>query len=404
MYTIFAVAGGGGSSSDSSSSSYSTSSSFDNDNDHTSPSSGSSDPVAALFIVTLILVVWVVGVVYQKKKGNSTTSESTEEKSLIGFSNDPVLANRAKSIFLQYQQDWSNFNLASMKTYMTPHYYNHVQLMIAALKLAGRQNQVNDVVVTGIKTQQPDLENKDKSIATISFSATDITNDTRTNTTLFTNKLVSTESYIFYRTSDSFLLAGIDPSTASIDQHNADIQVFAQKNNFYYSLDWGWLLLPQKGQLFGEGKFGVADINNHVIGVYNNVLIQIYTYRPDPVSLGGGKNYIVAQVNIPKYYGGIIVRRKVNALSLPTNIKGMSKLRTEWGDFNDKYEVFATNMEKATSFELLNPKFMEQIEALAFKLNLEVVDNVVYLYTTDETAQYESMLQVLKSVFQEMKM
>lgn len=95
-------------------------------------------------------------------------------------------------------------------------------------------------------------------------------------------------------------------------------------------------------------------------------------------------------------------------------IKDLNKLSTEWGDFNKKYDVFASNAEQATSFELLNPTFMEKLEAVPFEVNIEVVDNVVYLYADEaeskvttsayDAQRYEVMLGLLKDAFKEMRM
>ena len=85
------------------------------------------------------------------------------------------------------------------------------------------------------------------------------------------------------------------------------------------------------------------------------------------------------------------------------------KVETEWGQFNEKYEVWATVPELATSFELLHPAFMEKLEALPFELNIEVVDNVLYLYSADSSigindANYSVMLQIINEAFKQMKM
>lgn len=191
--------------------------------------------------------------------------------------------------------------------------------------------------------------------------------------------------------------------------YNAELEKFAAANKFCYSADWGWLLLPERGQLFGSGKFGLSDINNHVIGVYNNVLIQLYTY----ISFGGdAKSYLIAQTSLPKSYGDIVVRRRRTGMNF--KIRGLNKLSTEWGDFNKKYDIFASNAEQATSFELLNPLFMEKLEAIPFEVNIEVVDNVVYLYadenahgiasSQEDASRYGAMLEVLKAAFIEMRM
>jgi len=47
---------------------------------------------------------------------------------------------------------------------------------------------------------------------------------------------------------------------------------------------------------------------------------------------------------------------------------------------------------------------MEKLFALPFKVSIEVVDNVVYLYTKDKNANYATMYALLKDAFEEMKL
>ena len=132
------------------------------------------------------------------------------------------------------------------------------------------------------------------------------------------------------------------------------VEQFARQQNFYYSPDWGWLLLPRKGQIFSSGKFGTSDINNHCIGLYNHVLVQIYTYLPNPQKLTN--QYLVAQAQLPKSYGDIVVRRK--KFGQWGGKSGLQEVKTEWTDFNKKFEVLASTAEGPTSLELLHPVFM----------------------------------------------
>ncbi|MGH7241787.1 MAG: DUF3137 domain-containing protein, partial [Candidatus Saccharimonadales bacterium] len=84
------------------------------------------------------------------------------------------------------------------------------------------------------------------------------------------------------------------------------------------------------------------------------------------------------------------------------------EVSTEWPDFNKKYQVYATSPEQATSLELLNPKYMEQLEAVPFEVNIEVVDNVVYLYAAEgsvvQPEHYQTMLDLLQLAFKEMRL
>ena len=49
---------------------------------------------------------------------------------------------------------------------------------------------------------------------------------------------------------------------------------------------------------------------------------------------------------------------------------------------------------------------MEQLEALPFEVSIEVVDNVIYLYTNELTATieiYEAMLDLVNKAFKELR-
>jgi preprotein translocase subunit SecG len=403
---LFAMAGGGGSSSGGGGGgSYSSSS---------SSSDGSSDnPLVAVAIFGIFFAVTIVaGLIsrYTNKKRRQKIAAELSQASAqdTAWGNQEQLEKYAVDIFSRYQADWSAFNLPSMKQYMTPEYYAHAELMMAALKLAQRQNQVDVASVTSmglVSVDDSEDNSQDVFKVKLQVTATDRINDTGSNQELHAQVMNVQEIYRFKRFGDSWLLDGIDQATASPGLRESDIMGFAKQNSMHYSLDWGWLLLPRRGYLFGEGKFGISDINNHVIGNYNGLVVQIYTYIANPQA-DSNKNYVIAQVNVPKSYGNILVRKKQGGLGsvFSRGVAGLTKLQTEWGAFNDKYEVFASDLERATSFELLTPSYMEQLEATGFDINIEVVDNVVYLFTEDRNIKYDVMLNLLKTAFKEMKM
>jgi preprotein translocase subunit SecG len=412
--SLFGIAGGGGSSSGggggggfsggSSSGGY-------------SGSSGGSDvptPFVLLIVGTIIIFVIISVVISNRTKAKiKAKSERVKSELLAASSTDTLwdeagLKSFAQTTFLNHQRDWSAFAIDSMKSYMTPAYFMHTSYMMAALRLMQRQNKVENVSITAIDIAgfEDNINNTlDHFEATMTARVDDSICDTLTGEVLHTQVIVATQTYKFVRSGDTWLFAGIDQSTASTSLLNDGIQAFAAQNGLFYSPDWGWLLLPRRGQLFDRGTFGTSDINNHVIGMHSDILIQLYTYSALP---GSSTSYIIAQTSVPKRYGDIVVRRKNSGMSGPT--KGLNKLSTEWGEFNKKYDVFASDTEQATSFELLHPTFMEVLEALPFEVSIEVVDNVVYLYTvevstaTDNNSRYEVLLDVLKRAFKEMRM
>ncbi len=418
--TIIGIAGGGGSSGGGGGGGGSSGGSFSGGG--SSGSGGGSDEFSWLAVV-INVVVWasVVFIIIsssiaakraidrrrERMKAQLATASSTDPL----WSQDQLIAFVTKT-FLRHQKDWSAFDVASMKTYMTPDYYHYTELMLAALKLANRQNQVDKITVNSVEIvsfEDYATNALDHFEATIVATVNDIINDTAEQALIHVQTITATQTYKFVRSGDTWLFAGIDQATASQTTYNQALESFAKENKYYYAIDWGWLLLPKRGQLFGTGRFGVSDINNHIIGMYNDTLIQLYTYAPIP---GGTQNYVIAQTSVPKEYGDIVVRRKKSGMNF--KIKDLNKLSTEWGDFNKKYDVFASNAEQATSFELLNPTFMEKLEAVPFEVNIEVVDNVVYLYADEaeskvttsayDAQRYEVMLGLLKDAFKEMRM
>lgn len=340
-------------------------------------------------------------------------SKRTQNDLRLAASTDPawneqtLLASTA-DIFYKFQKDWTNFNIDSIKTYTTPYYQHHTALMLQALKLAKRKNNMSEVkILTQNITAMSNPDGVDGDMVTVGFQAeaNDSLIDESTGEVLHTDKNSFIEYWTFVRDSKGWLLDHIDQETANLYASSETLKEFSREHNYFYSLDWGWLLLPKRGQLFGSGKFGVSDINNHIIGNYKDSLIQLYTYQPNPSADRNARQfYLIAQANVQKSYGNIVVRRKKFLQNF--RIKDLQKIQTEWTSFNKNYEVFASSAEGATSFELLEPTFMEKLNALSFEVNIEVVDNVVYLYSKEKAVNaehYAEMLGILHEAYSYMK-
>jgi hypothetical protein len=316
------------------------------------------------------------------------------------------LTEYAKQTFLRYQQDWSRLDVEAMKAYLTPNYQYHAALLVYVLQTMGRQDIMEDVTITeALVTNATDEadNSQDKFTIGIQAHARDKLLETKSGEVLFTDNSSFSEFWHFVRSDKTWLLDGITQSTENAMAINADLVNLAHTHNYRYSEDMGWLFIPKRGQLFGGAKFGKSDINNHIVGMYDGrLLVQVYSYVKDPDA--NARPYVIAQVNVPREYGNIVVRRKK---MLQMGIRGLERVETEWTRFNDKYEVFASGYEQATSFELLNPTYMEQLEALPFEVSIEVVDNVVYLYTDERegnVATYKTMLNLLDKAFKEMRL
>jgi hypothetical protein len=306
----------------------------------------------------------------------------------------------ARELMLRFQQDWSSFNYDSIRSYTTPDYFAHLELILKALQMMNRRNEVSDVSVSETRVLADPLPQTGSLNVHFTAQAKDVLLGPG-DKPYYTDTSTFGETYRFKIEADHLLLAGIDEDSADLSRQNQAVVSFASNTGLYYSLDWGRLLLPLHGQLFSGASFASSDINNHTIGRYHNEIIQLYTY--DPTGTHRSDNYVIAEVALPRDYGGIIVHAKNS--KLPAKLpNGYQSYPTEWNDFNERYELFATDQEKITGFELLEPTYMEKLYAASFPINIEVIDNVVYLYSADPQADYATMLTLLHDAFEALKM
>jgi hypothetical protein len=297
---------------------------------------------------------------------------------------EPVaLDKRVREVFMDFQRDWSMFNLEHMKTYLTPEYGQHMHLVMAAIGLRQRHNIVeNPQIIESFPTEVIDAQqdSQDRVRYYITARADDklVENINGQEHLLFEDKNTFSEYWQFVRFQNTWVLEDIIQTTQAKPFVLGDkVKQFATANGLYYSPDWGWLLLPRRGLLFAHGKFGVSDINNHAIGIYRNVLVEIYRYTEGMKS--SDKTYTIAQAALPKRYDSLSVQAKPKGWGrslLTRTPRGYNKLQLEWPDFNRRYTVYATNVEQVTVFELLHPVYMEKLFDLPFKVSMEVVDNV----------------------------
>ena len=287
-----------------------------------------------------------------------------------------------------------------MKKIVDADYYSKMELELEVLKNYERQNLMEEVNVSSILIKSAD-NYKDEFTVFIVASAKDQLLDKRENKVIFTDNSEFSEIWSFKISNDKALLASITQTTAESSKFDQKIYDFSEKNKFFYDADFGWLMMPSRGAIFGPAGFGNADINNHVIGKYKNKIVEFYSYEP---RAGAGLEPItVAQAILPKRYDDILVTEK-SWYNFKPKAKGLVKVETEGVDFNKKFSIWAAEPDKATSFELLATNFMEKIYGLSFELNIEVVDNVLYLYSPGLDLRYDEMLEVLSWAFEEMKM
>lgn len=338
-------------------------------------------------------------------------AKKTKQQVDMAAATDPVwqearIKERVSAVFQRYQYDWSNFDFDSMKTYLKPDYAEHMRLVLTALWQMGRRNVVSSpVMLSGevIAATDADDDDHDYFEFYIQAQADDVLQDSKTGAVINRDTSTFEEIWQLDREGDDWFLQGIKQVTEAKQTLDPTLEAFAKTNGMYYSPDWGRLLLPQRGQLFGKAQLSRSDINNHVIGEWNGLIVQLYTYVPLP-ALDRADNYLIAQINLPKSYGGIIVRRRSGFGLWRSKPNGYQELSLEWPDFNKRYQVLATDINLATSFELLNPGFMARLYDMDLKVDIEVVDNLVYLHSLVRgTGRYPEMLTVLQMAYKELK-
>ena len=165
--------------------------------------------------------------------------------------------------------------------------------------------------------------------------------------------------------------------------------------------------------LFDDGVYKIADVNNHVIGrmqstgrIYSDdVIYQIYTYSATPYDTSRIV-YLVGQLFVPKNYGNILLLR-TDEKRRQGKVRGLRQIEMEWGEFNDKFQVFATSPDQVAAFELLNPTMMQELVDAPFSINIEVIDNAICFYAPlSETSakDYQAMLSILQTAYRELQM
>lgn len=374
------------------------------------------------FMILIVAGVWLgwqaafFGTWDRIKTRSKQTTQVINQAAVLDSAWDKTsLIQQATATFMAYQRDWSSFNLANIQTYTTNQYAMHAALMLRALQEMHRSNSMSNIQINGSEIVAAyDSPDNSKDTFQIAFEATSDDNliDTRPNQVIFTDKSSFIEYWTFVRNGSQWLLDRIDQSTANLLSLDKSVEQFAQTHGMYYSLDMGWLFLPNDGVLFKGGQFGKSDINNHAIGIHNQHLVQLYTYTPT-----SGYNILVGQINLPKSYGGILIRRKTGFFAKwkpPKAPSNYQKYTLEWPDFHTRYSVHATDRDRLATFELLNPGFMAYLYDTDPGVSIEVADNIVYLYklipvatkelSTMSATNYEVLFAILDKAFRELQL
>lgn len=395
----FGFAGGGGSSSGGGGGS-----SFSGGSSHSSyGSSSDDDPLITLIVFAVIIVIAIIISV----KGNKNTIKQKSARN-NSTPQEQFIHEEAKRIFEAYQADWSALDATKISAYATPAYREHALLMLELLKNLHRVNKVSNLKINyvclldHIDDQTPLPANVRVEFG---FNGLDEVIDTASHKTLYKNNATNvSETWNYVYNGKSLQLSGISQPTESAPHLIKSLASFAAAHKLFYSPDWGRYALPAHGLIFGKSSMKISDINNHIIGKWGDLLIQLYSYSEIPGD--PSTYYIVGQINVPKDYLGVIVKSKKHKDAHKPD-KSYDKFELEWPDFNKRYEVYAAKRDALPAFELLNPKFMEYLYGKNLDYNLEVVDNVIYIFAAVKhvsEADYAELLDILKLAHKELKM
>jgi hypothetical protein len=347
-----------------------------------------------------------------KLRGNmkKASADIAQAATLDPSWNPEALKQHISTVFYTYQNDWSTFNTQNIATYTTQDYSYHNYLMLTALHQISRRNIVATPELQSVDFVEV-IDNTgdayDTFTALITAKAVDQLVDTRNNSVLYEDKSQFQEYWRFVKDpSKGWILAGISQITQAATPKTGAVMQFAQTNRLFFSIDWGWLLLPKMGNIFGKSNFKYSDVNNHCIGLLDNkLLVQLYTYVPAKNNTGAAIEYTVAQVAVPnKNYGRIVVEHKKGLSFLKRTPKGLHKLSTEAIDLNKRFHIYAETVEQVTTFELLNPGYMAKVIDTPGKFNIEVYDNTIFIYSLDKKATYDNLFMLLNAAYKELRM
>lgn len=410
--------GSGGSSSWSSSSDYSSSSDRSrrsgfkvNDSIIALISAGT-----ALAFVVIIAFVLIKGVREKNKPLDVNTlsqkanlSEAVSKMDQNSTDLEKWAHKEAERIFVTYQNDWSNNNLRSIKTYTTDSYYQHACLLLEAIKRMGRQNKVsglNVVKVSLLSTLDGTEALPTKIAVQFKFSGLDELIEIDSGKVLYSDRAYGIyETWMFEYDGRGLKLDGIKQPTASLEHLGKSMEEFAKENGLFYSADWGRYALPMRGAIFNGANFDFSDVNNHVIGKWGDALIQLYTYAMSPNT--PDTYYLVGQISVPKKYERILVKSRFMNDSSCVVPEGCEEVTMEWQEFNDRYQVYTSKKDALPTFELLNPQFMANLYDRGLNYSLEVVDNVIYIFARigeTKESDYRELLDILALAYKELKL
>ncbi len=152
-------------------------------------------------------------------------------------------------------------------------------------------------------------------------------------------------------------------------------------------------------------------VTNHIIGRYRSRIVSFYTFVMRPTSkYETEKTYIVLQVMLPKKYTHIFVRPTTSLTALRISRAMPSSLEKhtfESMGFNEQYDIYSHPDDALSSFELIEPQFMELLMNMQNKYSFEVVDTILYFYAVHSPQviadDYDELFTILDEVCKRME-
>lgn len=376
--------------------------SYSNSDSQGTPAESMSSFVGFLWLAFIVAVIFfLVRQSRLSQNSRAATKEINDAAQKDAAWEPSKLTERASSLFLAYQDAWCKDDTTWIETLATSDFAERTVLKMDVLR-----NMKREDVMTGTKILSMSLDSahddndnaKDLFVMRIIASADDRLMDKEENKQLFREDGVFIEYWTFNRVGNDWRIAGVRQETEDLTQTHSSIENFAQENNLFYEPDFGWLMLPTKGELFKKNKLGTSDINDHVIGKHRGKIVEFYTMR----AYNGGPNWLVAQAILPISHFDVLVRPKKFLQITP---RGMKHHQTESNAFDKIFTVDSDPKDNITTFELLVPDFMQYMIDLPFELTIEVVGNTLYFATPDiDKADHPEMLRLLDRAFDSMKM
>ena len=147
IVSFFGFAGGGGSDSGGGGGGSDFGGSSFSDGDGESAPGG----IILTLVIVAICILWVILEEkfrkYQKHKKDLKEQRKFDALDQNNTEQEKWAHEEATRIFIEYQKDWSDYNLESIKKYTTDRYFQHASLMLDAIDRMNRRNVVSNLKI-----------------------------------------------------------------------------------------------------------------------------------------------------------------------------------------------------------------------------------------------------------------